>query len=81
MAGITLFVAIMMVSSVKYYSFKKIDFRGKVPFFALLIVIFIFVSISIDPPSILFCSFGVFALSGPVFFLLKRASRASPKVP
>lgn len=79
MAGITLFVAVMMVSGVKYYSFKKIDFRGKVPFFALLIVIFVFVSISIDPPSILFCSFGVFALSGPALFLFRlKRKRLDP---
>lgn len=75
MASITLFVAIMMVSSVKYYSFKKIDFRGKVPFFALLIVIFIFVSISIDPPSILFCAFAIFVASGPVLFLFQLSRR------
>lgn len=66
LAIITIFVALMMVSSIPFYSFKTLDFRGKVPFFVLLIVILIFMSIAIDPPSILFLAFGAFALSGPL---------------
>lgn len=32
-AVIAVFTAILMVSNVRYYSFKEIDFKGKVPFY------------------------------------------------
>jgi CDP-diacylglycerol--serine O-phosphatidyltransferase len=64
-----------MVSNVRYYSFKDLDLRGKVPFVALLIMILIFVLVSLDPPQVLFGSFVLYALSGPVttiWLLLRR---------
>jgi len=79
LAVITVFVAIMMVSNVRYYSFKKIDMRGSVPFFALLIIVLLFVGIAIDPPSVLFLGFGVFAFSGPVLALLTIIRRKKVK--
>jgi CDP-diacylglycerol--serine O-phosphatidyltransferase len=70
----------LMVSNARYYSFKEVDFRNRVPFFALLIVVMIFVVISTDPPSVLFFGFLVYVLSGPLFSIyryrkLKRAQR------
>lgn len=73
--GLTVTIGMLMVSNVRYYSFKDLDLRGKVPFVALLILILIFVLISIDPPQVLFGSFVLYALSGPVttvWLLLRR---------
>ena len=66
-----------MVSNVRYYSFKELDLRGKVPFVAVLAVVLVFVFISIDPPQVLFGFFLLYALSGPVMtvVLLQRKRR------
>ncbi|ASQ46952.1 CDP-diacylglycerol--serine O-phosphatidyltransferase [Legionella clemsonensis] len=69
-AIITIFVAILMVSNVRYYSFKEIDFKGKVPFLYLLVMVILFVAIAANPSVVLFTGFVVYALSGPVQTLL-----------
>ena len=68
-ALITVITAALMVSNIRYYSFKQIDFKGKVPFIAILIVVLVFVAISLDPPLVLFVGFGIYGLSGPVLHL------------
>ena len=59
--------AILMVSSIRYYSFKEIDFKGKVPFIYLLLVVILFVAIAANPSLVLFIGFVIYALSGPVW--------------
>ncbi|MCW8959287.1 MAG: CDP-diacylglycerol--serine O-phosphatidyltransferase, partial [Gammaproteobacteria bacterium] len=51
---VTVATGILMVSNARYYSFKDLDLKGRVPFFFLLVVVLIFVLISIDPPQVLF---------------------------
>ncbi len=68
-AVLAIIIAILMVSNVRYYSFKEIDLKGRVPFVAILLVVLIFVGISLDPPKILFLIFFCYALSGPVLTL------------
>jgi CDP-diacylglycerol---serine O-phosphatidyltransferase len=70
-AAITLIVSILMVSSIRYHSFKEIDFRGKVPFLYLLVTIILFVAIAANPAMVLFCGFSLYALSGPIIRLWK----------
>ncbi len=78
--GLTLTAGLLMVSNVRYHSFKGIDFRGKVPFVTILIVVVIIVLVSYDPPVVLFGVFLIYAISGPVMTLLqlrrRRAERA-----
>jgi CDP-diacylglycerol--serine O-phosphatidyltransferase len=71
-AILTVLIAVLMVSNVRYYSFKNIDLKGHVPFVALLIVVLIFVGISVDPPTMLFIIFGSYAASGPIWSLRRR---------
>jgi len=66
---------ILMVSNVRYYSFKEIDFKNRVPFFALIVVVLVFVVISSHPPSVLFFGFLVYVLSGPVVTLYQLRKR------
>lgn len=75
--GLTVATGALMVSNVRYYSFKGLDLRGKVPFVAILVVVLIYVAITLDPPKILFAFFLLYALSGPVttLFLLRRLRR------
>ncbi len=62
---------LLMVSNVKYPSFKHIDFKGKVPFFSLVVVMLVFAVILVQPPLVLFIMFATYALSG--FYLAARA--------
>ena len=55
---------LLMVSNVRYNSFKHIDFRGKVPFFVVVVIALVFAIIPVQPPLILFSLFALYALSG-----------------
>ncbi len=64
-----IFTAALMVSNIRYYSFKSIDLKGRVPFVAILCIVLIFAAISIDPPNVLFLIFLTYSLSGPILTL------------
>lgn len=68
-ALLTFFVAGLMVSRVRYYSFKKIDFKGRVPFLAIVVIVLIVAAVAMDPPCVLFGLFLVYAFSGPIVTL------------
>lgn len=57
---------LLMVSNVRYYSFKDLDMRGRVPFFVILLVVLVFAIISTDPSRILWFIFIAYAVSGPL---------------
>lgn len=60
---------VLMVSNFKYHSFKGLDFRGKVPFVALFVVVLALVVVSLDPGKVLLSIFLAYALSGPAYTL------------
>ncbi len=70
-AMVTAVLGILMVSNFKYYSFKDLDLKGKVPFVALLAVVLVFAIYSLQPPILLALTFLVFAVSGPICWALK----------
>jgi CDP-diacylglycerol--serine O-phosphatidyltransferase len=74
-AMLTLFVGVMMVSSLKFNSFKEIDFRGRVPFFTIFIVVLALAIISTDPSRVLLVMFLLYALSGPAAYLWQGRKR------
>ena len=57
---------LLMVSNVRYHSFKHIDFKGKVPFFVIVAIALAFAIILVQPPLVLFALFALYALSGLV---------------
>lgn len=69
---------LLMVSNIKYYSFKDLDLKGRVPFVAILVVVLVFAVVFSDPPRILLLIFLAYAASGPVQYLmqLRRRKRA-----
>jgi len=69
---LTATVGFLMIANFPYYSFKGIDFRGRVPFVVMIAVVLIFGLITLDPPSILLAGFLIYALSGPVMQWVKR---------
>ena len=66
---------VLMVSNILYRSFKDLDLRGRVPFAAILLVVLIFVVIALDPATVLFSAFLIYAASGPVRALFRRKGK------
>ncbi|GAA4347999.1 CDP-diacylglycerol--serine O-phosphatidyltransferase [Kangiella taiwanensis] len=66
---LTLVTGLLMVSNFRYSSFKEVDWKGKIPFIGVLIIVLVFIFIAMDPPSVLFGGFALYALSGPVMTL------------
>lgn len=62
--------AILMVSNIRFYSFKEIDFKGRVPFLYLLVIIFLFIAVAAYPSLVLLTSFILYACSGPFHKLI-----------
>lgn len=72
---LTFVTGLLMVSNIRYNSFKEVDFRGKVPFIVIVFIMLAFAIILVQPPLILFLLFLAYAVSGPVltiFYLRKR---------
>ena len=63
---------LLMVSNIRFHSFKQIDFKGKVPFFAIVGVTIAFAVILSEPPLVLFAVFLAYTLSGPVLAFKRR---------
>jgi len=63
---------VLMVSNVKYHSFKEFDMKRRVPFTTLLIIVLVFAVIALEPSLVLLGVFAIYTLSGPVNALLGR---------
>jgi len=57
---------LLMVSNFKYNSFKEVNWNGKVPFVALLVILLIFIIVATEPALVLFIVFALYALAGPI---------------
>ncbi len=70
---------LLMVSNLRYHSFKEVDLRGKVPFISIVIIALGFAVLLVQPPLVLFLGFLLYACSGPVLTLIylrqRRANR------
>ena len=80
---LTLVAGLMMVSNIRFSSFKELNLKDKVPFVTLLVVVLVFVVITLKPAMILFILFFGYTLSGPIMTLKqlqqKRALRRQAK--
>jgi len=72
---LTLSAGLLMVSKVRYHSFKGFDIKGKVPFVAIFFIALLFVFISTNPPYILFTIAFIYAISGPILTLWQLRQR------
>lgn len=68
---LALITGFLMVSNIRYYSFKNIGPKYRVPFIAILAVVLVFMFASIDPPKVILGGFILYSLSGPVISLKK----------
>jgi CDP-diacylglycerol--serine O-phosphatidyltransferase len=84
-ALLTTLIGLLMVSNMRYHSFKQINFHGKVPFIAVVAVMLGFAVVLTHPPTVLFLLFLAYAASGPVLTVIKlrerRSRRASSEDP
>ncbi|MCC5811576.1 MAG: phosphatidylcholine/phosphatidylserine synthase [Ectothiorhodospiraceae bacterium] len=69
---VTVVAGLLMVSNFRYYSFKEIDFRYRVPFIVIVALVLGLAFISVNPPLVLFLTFLVYAGSGPVMTIVLR---------
>jgi CDP-diacylglycerol--serine O-phosphatidyltransferase len=68
-------LAFLMVSNVRYYSFKDIDLRARAPFYAL-VGLMLLVTVAVAQPQILlFLAMVAYVFSGPVRWVVARAHR------
>ncbi|MDM7859801.1 CDP-diacylglycerol--serine O-phosphatidyltransferase [Alteromonas sp. ASW11-36] len=65
-AVVTGLSGLLMVSNFKYNSFKEVNWHGKVPFVALLLILLGFVVVATEPALVLFVVFSLYALAGPI---------------
>jgi CDP-diacylglycerol--serine O-phosphatidyltransferase len=76
---LTVLLALLMVSNVRYHSFKNLDLRGRVPFITGLVIVLAFVLISLNPPEVLFLGFLGYAFSGPLLTLVQLQRRRAQR--
>ena len=72
---------LLMVSNVRYYSFKDLDMKGRVPFVVILLVVLAFAVVSTDPSRILWAIFIIYSASGPVLAVWHWYKRRNAKKP
>jgi CDP-diacylglycerol---serine O-phosphatidyltransferase len=77
--SVTVLAGVLMVSNLRYRSFKDLDLRGRVSFVTVLVVPLAFVLVFLDPPQVLFLAFFTYALSAPVIWFIKTFRRPQEK--
>lgn len=70
---------ILMVSNIRYYSFKEINFKGRSSFKLLLLATLIMIVVSLWPSAILFIFFFVYTLSGLVLTMIEVRNKRTLK--
>ncbi len=63
---ITIITGLLMVSNFRYNSFKDVDWKGKVNFIVVLLIVLVFVVVAASPAELLSAIFILYAASGPV---------------
>jgi CDP-diacylglycerol--serine O-phosphatidyltransferase len=69
---LTYALAGLMVSNVKYFSFKETGLYRRQPFWILIAVIIVLKLLIAEPQIMLFAGFSLYALSGPTRWVVKR---------
>ncbi|MDG1750114.1 MAG: CDP-diacylglycerol--serine O-phosphatidyltransferase [Thalassotalea sp.] len=65
MGLITIVSGLLMVSNFRYNSFKDVDWKGKVNFIVVLLIVLVFVIVAASPAELLTTIFVLYACSGP----------------
>lgn len=76
----TYLLAFLMISTLRYYSFKDLDFAKRHPFGVLLVAALAILIVWPEPQLSLFLFFGIYALSGPARWVVLRKREPAPPV-
>lgn len=68
---IAVITSMLMVSNIRFISPKKISVKKRIPFFSLVLIALFFLSISLNPPLLIFSLCLLYTLSGPLLTLYK----------
>ncbi len=81
-AVVTICLGILMVSNVRYRSFKDLNLKRNVRFLTIVLIVSILILVAVDPSRILFTVFFLYALSGPImtFWQLRKKRRMKKKI-
>jgi CDP-diacylglycerol---serine O-phosphatidyltransferase len=78
--AVTVVAALLMVSRIRYNSFKGA--RGpkgeRVPFFMIVVAVAVLIALVLDPPKVLLAASAIYAVSGPVGWLRRRRGTPPP---
>lgn len=72
---LTVSMGLLMVSNIRYYSFKEFGFKNRVSFVAILVVVLVYAFASIDPPKVLFLGFLGYSIFGIIYTLVGIRNR------
>ena len=75
------FLAFLMVSNIRYYSFKEMGFLRRKPFRSSVMGIILLVIVCIEPEIMLFVIFASYLLSGLVYTLVTRKKALVDEIP
>lgn len=78
--GFTAFAGISMVVNTRFWSFKELHIRRKVPFFSLFGIVVVLLLFVAEPPMVLFGFFVCYSLSGYVL-AVHRKLKPTPAAP
>ncbi|TNF57319.1 MAG: CDP-diacylglycerol--serine O-phosphatidyltransferase [Burkholderiales bacterium] len=73
MFALTLYAGLTMVTNVPFYSFKDLSLKKSVPFASIVLVALGIAVINIHPPTVLFCLFVLYGLSGYAVYLWRKS--------
>ena len=68
-------VALLMVSNVKYYSFKKVNFFSKKPFMSFFLIVCLMIVTIAEPQIVIFTFAMGYTLSGPLWLLFEMGQK------
>ena len=68
-------LALAMVSNIRYRSFKDFEFRDKIPFVGLIVLVLAIALVYMDPPMAFLLIGTVYMVSGALFYVLAKFRR------
>lgn len=74
-AAVTLVAAISMVSNIKFYSFKELNFHHRAPFRTLLFFLIVLIMIAYYPEIVIYSFFVIYTVASYISWLFVRSKK------
>lgn len=68
-------LALLMVSSIKFYSFKDLHFLTREPFMTVVLAVILMIIVLAEPQIMIFTFAASYAVSGPIWWILRMLRR------